>query len=240
MSTKSSFTRRRFLAGSLTVSAAALAATVLPDEARAQASHAAHTGKLTKSQQLRGLMFFTKALEFSTLAEAAERIFPADENGPGAKELAVPFFIDNQLAGSYGNHSREYMSGPFFPGAPTQGYQSSVYRKDVILLGLQALNDQAQASYKKNFPSLTDAQKDEILTMCEKDTLKIKEISSAYFFNTLKGMVLAGAYADPIYNGNDNKNGWRMKKYPGHQMAYMGVITNPVFETIEPMSLGDH
>jgi hypothetical protein len=36
------------------------------------------------------------------IAAACERIFPSDENGPGAKEAAAIVYIDRQPAGPYG------------------------------------------------------------------------------------------------------------------------------------------
>jgi gluconate 2-dehydrogenase gamma chain len=35
-------------------------------------------------------------------------------------------------------------------------------------------------------------------------------------------------------------DGWRMKKYPGAQMTYYGIMTSEKFENIEPISLADH
>src|SRR5690625_1338757 len=44
-------------------------------------------------------MFFSRSEDFAILAAATERIFPEDDQGPGAIELGVPYFIDKQLAG---------------------------------------------------------------------------------------------------------------------------------------------
>src|SRR5690625_1388704 len=63
----------------------------------------------------RALMYFTRHSDFNILSAASERIFPEDENGPGAIELGVPYFIDHQLASGYGMNEKEYMQGPFFP-----------------------------------------------------------------------------------------------------------------------------
>src|SRR5690625_1275384 len=60
-------------------------------------------------------MFFDRKEDFNVLSAATERIFPEDENGPGAIELGVPYFIDKQLASGYGMNEKEYMQGPFFP-----------------------------------------------------------------------------------------------------------------------------
>ena len=101
--------RRRFLqyTGLVTGAAAALGlSTVSMAAEQGGSAHSGHAAA-TANPLNRARMFFTNELDFSTLSEAAERIFPKDEFGPGAKELAVPYFIDNQLAGAYGYNARE-------------------------------------------------------------------------------------------------------------------------------------
>lgn len=213
--------------GMVTVSMAAEQDTKVPPVHKMDANTPLH----------RGRMFFTNDLEFSTLSDAAERIFPKDETGPGAKELAVPYFIDNQLAGAYGYNAREYTGGPHFPGAPTQGYQTALLRRDMFKQGLQALNGAAQGLFKKDFPQLSGTEQDKVLTDCEAGKIPTQGFTSDYFFSVLKSTVLAGVYSDPIYNGNTNMDGWRMKDYPGTQMAYNHLITNEKFEKIAPLSL---
>ena len=53
------------------------------------------------------LRFFT-ANEARVIAAACERIFPSDENGPGAKEAGVIIYIDRQLAGPFGRDRHRY------------------------------------------------------------------------------------------------------------------------------------
>lgn len=195
------------------------------------------TPRLRPNPLNRARMFFTNELDFSTLSEAAERIFPKDELGPGAKELAVPYFIDNQLAGAYGYNAREYIAGPHFKGAPTQGYQTPLVRRDLFKQGILALNNAAQERFKKDFPQLSGTEQDQILMDCEAGKLPTQGFTSDYFFSLLKNAVLAGAYADPLYNGNNNMDGWRMKEYPGAQMAYTYLMTSETFEKVPPVSL---
>lgn len=246
MSNELDFSRRRFLktTGAVAGAAAVLSIPTLVTESVA-ADNATHAKSATAAAKpaatkvYRGRMFFTNDLEFSTLSQAAERIFPKDETGPGAIELAVPYFIDNQLAGAFGYNAREYMVGPFGAGAPTQGYQTALLRKDLFQQGLAALNKHSNDTFKMDFPDLTDKQKDQVLKDCEAGKIATDGFTSAYFFTWLKSTVLAGAYADPIYNGNNNMNGWRMKNYPGAQMSYLKIIESKKFEKIEPMSLAD-
>lgn len=239
MSDEKSLSRRKFLqyTGFITGTAATLGlASAVSTEGQAATAHNRHMAAATQPFS-RGRMFFTNTLEFQTLSAAAEQIFPKDNTGPGAIELAVPYFIDNQLAGAYGYNAREYTGGPHFTGAPTQGYQTPLLRREVFKQGLQALNNAAQKGYKKDFPKLSSAEQIQILTDCEAGKLPTQGFTSAYFFGLLKGMVLAGVYSDPIYNGNDNMNGWRLKNYPGAQMSYDWLITSAKFEKVAPMSL---
>lgn len=192
--------------------------------------------------QNRGRMFFTSDNEFNILSEATERIFPEDDLGPGAIGLGVPYFIDNQLAGSYGNNARDYMQGPFFVSAPTQGYQSRLTRAEVFLQGIKKMDQEAESRFQEGFSSLEGEKVDEILTAFQKDEVEMKGVTAATFFQLLRQATLEGAYADPIYNGNVNMDGWRMKDFPGHQMTYISEIDSEEFVRIEPQSLSsmDH
>jgi gluconate 2-dehydrogenase gamma chain len=239
MSNESGFSRRKFLkATGIVAGAAALSTAIVPTISQGTEAHAAEPIK-GAAQDFKGYIFFTNMLQIDTISQATERIFPKDPTYPGAIELGVPYFIDNQLAGAYGYNAREYMQPPFAKGSPTQGPQSALFRKDIFLEGINALNAQANVTFKANFPDITDAQKDQILKMCEAGSIPTEGFSSAEFFALLKTMTLAGVYADPIYNGNNNMNGWRMKDYPGAQMSYMNVITSKKFEKIAPVSLAD-
>lgn len=190
----------------------------------------------------RGLMFFTNTNEINILSGAVERIFPEDELGPGAIKLGVAYFIDNQLAGNYGSNAKEYMQGPFFPGELTQGYQSKLTRAEIFRQGLAKLDEEAKKRFDTGFASLEGGQMDEIITAFQKNEVDMKGVTSEFFFKLLRQATLEGAYADPIYNGNINMDGWRMKGFPGHQMAYIDVIEDEKFQKIEPKSISsmDH
>src|SRR5690625_3010419 len=68
-------------------------------------------------------VFFSRKEDFDILSAATERILPEDEHGPGAIELGVPYFIDKQLAGSWGTNAKEYMKDPFRQNQQTHNYQ---------------------------------------------------------------------------------------------------------------------
>ena len=191
---------------------------------------------------VRGLQFFKNDTEFQVLAQATERIFPEDDLGPGAIGLGVPYFIDHQLAGAYGENSKEYMQPPFLEGESTQGYQSRLRRNEMFRQGLILMQTEAQRRFNKDFVELEGGQMDEILTAFQEDEVEMKGVSSLFFFRLLRQATLEGAYADPIYSGNQNMEGWRMKGFPGHQASYINQIESEEFAQLDPKSIGsmDH
>ncbi len=211
-------------------------------------------------------MFFTRAEDFKVLEMATERIYPEDDNGPGAIGLGVPYFIDKQLAGAWGINARDYRKGPFKPvsskeggketevenlppnpkGAQGQGKtseksvereQTSLIRRDIFLEGLRKMNQVSRDQYKDTFDKLTEEQQIEILQMFEKGEVEMKGVTAANFFVLLRKVTLEGAYADPLYGGNKNMEGWRMKEFPGAYPAYAGYIEKDEFFKLDPISL---
>ncbi|WP_223595301.1 gluconate 2-dehydrogenase subunit 3 family protein [Neobacillus bataviensis] len=186
----------------------------------------------------RALMYFTPE-QYRIVEAATERIYPKDDHGPGAKELGVAFFIDHQLAGDWGFNSREYMQAPFFKGEKVQGFQGRLKRRDIFDIALRELNNHSQSVYKKDFVDLKGDEKDAILKDFEEDKVNITTISPSGFFNMLRSSTLEGVYSDPLYGGNKNMDGWKMRNYPGSQMAYASVIEKD-FKKIKPQSLQNH
>lgn len=184
------------------------------------------------------LMFFTQE-QFQIADSAMERIFPEDDTGPGAKSLGIAFFLDHQLAGEWGFNSRDYMSPPFYAGEKEQGYQGRLKRREIFEIGLRELENYSQQQYQLRFVKLTPEQQDEVLKAFEGDTVKLTTISASSFFKMLRSSTLEGAYSDPLYGGNANMGGWKMRNYPGNQMGYLDVIEKE-FTKIEPSSLQDH
>ncbi|MFH5182226.1 gluconate 2-dehydrogenase subunit 3 family protein [Paenibacillus sp. TAB 01] len=186
------------------------------------------------------LMYFTQD-QFDTTEAAAERIFPKDDLGPGAKDLGVAYFIDHQLASQWGNNGKEYMLGPFITGEPTQGNYPSIKRHDLFTHGLRALQDSSQSKYQKAFQELTPEQQDELLGLFEKgEQVTVTGATAQQFFNLLKNFTLEGVYADPLYGGNKDMQGWKMRNFPGNQMSYTEIMAKDEFVKIDPASLHDH
>lgn len=183
------------------------------------------------------LQYFTNRADFETLGQATERIFPEDDNGPGALALGVPYYIDHQLAGKWGINAKEYRQGPFYEGVPEQGYQSQLKHHQVFDLGIEALNNYSQEKFDNIFVALDGEQQDEVLTAFENDEVKIPGVASSLFFELLRTLTIEGAYADPLYGGNKDMAGWKMKEYPGVQMSYADKVEEKEFLNIEPKSL---
>lgn len=197
------------------------------------------TPKPIKHGANQAFMYFTSEADFKTLSAATERIFPEDENGPGAIELGVPYFIDHQLAGSYGHNSQEYMQGPFKEGSDFQGYQTPLKRHEIFMEGISALNRESNKKNETAFNEVDEDKQDDILKKFENDKVKLKGVKASMFFDLLKDATMAGAYADPLYGGNIGMEGWKMKEFPGHQMSYASKVDNKDFTKIEPQSLAE-
>lgn len=186
------------------------------------------------------LIFFTQE-QYQLAQAASERIFPEDENGPGAKELNAAIYIDHQLASPWGLNVKDYRLGAFHTPEPTQGGQTKMLRKDLFPAGLQALNTYSVKQYEKKFTELEIAEQDAVLAdFSEGKTTVYKGVSSTEFFNLLRSLTMEGVYADPLYGGNKEMLGWKMRKYPGSRMTYLQEIQSENFVVLEPEGLNSH
>lgn len=186
-------------------------------------------------------MFFRRQEDFETLAAATERIFPADEHGPGAIELNVPYYIDKQLAGAWGLNGDDYMKGPYDPNrSDTHGYQTKLNRGDVFLIGLRYMEEVSEEEYNERFVNLDGDKQDEILKKFESGDVTMEGVRSDAFFNLLRQATIEGVYADPVYGGNKEMLGWKMIEYPGPRMSWEEDLEAEDFLSIEPKSLREY
>lgn len=185
-------------------------------------------------------LFFKQKKDFDVLSFATERIFPEDENGPGAIKLGVPYFIDKQLAGSYGSNKFDYMKGPVQKVKVDSSYQTLMTRGEVFIEGVRKLNDESLKTYDAEFFDLEGEQQDEILTAMEAGEIELRSVKGSTFFNLLRQMTIEGAYADPLYGGNKNMMRWKMKEHPGIRAGYSDLIEEEEFQIIEQMSSKDY
>jgi gluconate 2-dehydrogenase gamma chain len=164
------------------------------------------------------LRFFTEA-EALTVAAAAARIFPSDENGPGAKEAGVVIYIDRQLAGPYGSDRHRYTLGPFVEdAAPEFGYQGKATPREIYREELKTL---------KGLEDRNAAQQDEAL----------RGIEQSKFFELLKQHTVEGMFCDPLHGGNADMIGWQLIGFPGPRMSNAEDIDKHYGEAFRPKAV---
>jgi gluconate 2-dehydrogenase alpha chain len=130
--------------------------------------------------------------EARTAAAIFERLFPADENGPGATGIEVPTYVDRALSGAY----REKVE---------------TYR-----LGLAALDLAVRQQFGASFADCDHEQQDALITRLESNTLPDFQVPSQHdFFEMLRAHLQEGLFADPVYGGNRDKLGWKFLGHPG-------------------------
>lgn len=184
---------------------------------------------------------YLTAQEAQFLEAASERLIPADDLGPGAREAGVACFIDGQLASPWGMHGRQYRSGPWIEGTPQQGYQSRLTPQEVYRIAIREIDQHCQAAHNKLFRFLDAGTQDELLRQMESDALPLPSVSSALFFGLLLRNTMEGFFADPMYGGNRDKAGWRLIGFPGVAASnYPDLLEqHNVPYTVEPVSILD-
>ena len=173
-----------------------------------------------------GWYFFTPG-EAATVEAIVDRLIPTDHLSPGGKDCGCAVFIDRQLAGAFGQASRLYTKGPFMPGLSTQGYQGDLTPAGRYRLGLRALNDYTDTTYKRDFRSLSLDQQDTVLAGLDggKITLKLRPgFSTKEFFELVLQNAMEGFFADPLYGGNKGMASWKMIGFPGARYDYRDHI----------------
>jgi gluconate 2-dehydrogenase gamma chain len=147
---------------------------------------------------------------------AASRIFPSDENGPGAREAGVAVFIDRQLAGPWGRDRFRYTQEPFEEDASSEfGYQGKATPQQVYRQGLNEL---------KGFELLGPAAQD----------AKLKQIEGTLFFSLLRQNTVEGMFCDPMHGGNKDMIGWQLIGFPGPRMNNYDDIEKHYGEAFRP------
>lgn len=203
------FTRRDLLKNAGLAGAAAIAG-----QAAAEAQTGAHGGAATATSAARpaagspaaaAQTARREALEHLTAAEAdildamVDRLIPADEHGPGAREARVIHYIDRALGGALATSRQAYSSG------------------------LSALDRYAQSSRGKGFLALTSTDKDSVLIDVETGAATGFGASSAQFFAMVLSHTRQGMFGDPYYGGNANFVGWDLLGYPGIRTMVTGA-----------------
>ncbi len=167
------------------------------------------------------LRFFSQE-EGLIVAAAASRIFPSDENGPGAREAGVVVYIDRQLAGPWGRDRHRYTQEPFEENAPAEfGYQGKATPREVYRTGLRNL---------KTFHQLDAAEQDAAL----------RQIETSNFFSLLRRNTIEGMFSDPVHGGNMGMIGWQLIGFPGPRMSNFDDIEKHYGEAFRPKPASLH
>src|ERR687894_583018 len=157
--------------------------------------------------------------EARTAVALFERLFPADENGPGATEIRVLTYVDQALSGAYRD-------------------QAETYR-----LGLAALEHAARDRHGASFADCDLEGQDAMISGLEHGTLRVLQAPSPHdFFKLLLDHLQEGLFADPAYGGNRDKLGWRFLGHPGvwlENSAEENLSEEPVTKGGEIRSLQD-
>jgi hypothetical protein len=156
--------------------------------------HSAHSqaaAKAARPDKPQPLRFFTES-ENNTVVEMSERIIPADNNSPGAKEARVSEFIDLIVSESPENVKQHWREG------------------------LGAVNKLSETKFGKAFAAATVEQQVEILKEISKNEFSPTTLEER-FFRTIKNATIDGYYTSKIgihqelkYKGNTY-----LKEFPG-------------------------
>ncbi|HZP86738.1 MAG TPA: gluconate 2-dehydrogenase subunit 3 family protein [Burkholderiales bacterium] len=168
---------------------------------------------------------YLTAAERAFVEAAVDRIIPADDLGPGAKEAGVAVFIDRQLAGPFGRAETWYMAGPWRQGIDEQGYQLRMTPAELYRAAIRELDAQVKQQHGKVFAELDAAGQDGVLDALDKDELKLGNVPGRTFFELLVQNTVEGFFADPMYGGNRDFIGWKLIGFPGPRYDYGDEIS---------------
>jgi gluconate 2-dehydrogenase gamma chain len=191
------------------------------------------------------LKFFTPH-EARTVEAFTARLLPGSPEDPGAREAGVVYYIDQELAHPDGFPESIYRQPPYAAtydeDAPPiddgqvgsdqviwvpsdeierYGYQSVLTPREVMRIGLVALDRYSNDGFDEDFIDLTEEQQDQIIeAMVEDEAEGFEPFSAKAFFHVMRRHTNNGMFSDPAYGGNRNMVGWRLIGFPGAQRAY--------------------
>jgi gluconate 2-dehydrogenase alpha chain len=149
------------------------------------------------------------ATEARTAEALFERMFPADERGPGAREIGVVDYLDRALDG----HDKRLV--------PT--YKAILTTVDAV----------ARARHGIAFSEADPGEQDDIIGSLAQGGLDgpFDSEGQRAIFAQLLAHLQEGLFADPVYGGNRDASGWRLLGHPGvwlENSAEENLSTEPV------------
>ena len=232
---KLTFDRRRFLVGGAVAGTAGVAAAAGVHDGELGGPPQTFTGAVPWQEGTADappgatgtdFIFFTPA-ERAFIEAAVARLIPNDPVGPGALEAGVPFFIDRQLAGKFGQGQHYFLGGPWPKGAPEQGYQSRFSPAQLYRAAIPAIERYVGASFNgAAFANLGAADQDKVLRGLESGAIALDGgVDAKTFFAMLLQNTKEGCFSDPIYGGNKDMAAWKMIGFPGAHYDYKEWVT---------------
>ena len=157
--------------------------------------------------------------EARTVDAVFERMFPADQNLPGAREIGVAAYLDRALAGAYAEHLGTYR------------------------IGLSLLDLASASRFGCDFVSAAESEQDTIIADLETGQIaKWSLPDQRAFFALLRAHLQEGLFSDPAYGGNRDKLGWKVLGHPGiwlSNSAEENLSAEPVTKGGRIQSLAD-
>src|SRR5450631_1254037 len=183
MAKKMNLDRRKFLIGSVVAGVAGVTAATVrdgelgapPQTIRGSVPWKAGTADAPPGASGSGYVFFTPA-EAAFIEATVGRLIPNDPIGPGAVEANVPFFLDRQLAGKFGQGDHYFLGGPWPKGTPEQGYQSRFNPAQLYRAAIAAIDKYVGANFSGTlFSKLAAGEQDTVLKGLESGDIKLEE-----------------------------------------------------------------
>lgn len=181
----------------------------------------------------------------ATFVEAIVTVMcPADQYTPNGVDCGLANYIDNQLAGAFGQGESRYMRGPWKQGKPQLGYQLPLTPAEFFKAGLSAASDACIKKHVKPFEQLPAADADAFLQDLRAGKYTDPRVPLALWFNELVYPLFEQAcFADPMYGGNSNKVFWKLVGYPGlpatHTLDMVQYRGKPYPGAKDPKSIVD-
>jgi gluconate 2-dehydrogenase gamma chain len=169
---------------------------------------------------------FFNDVEWRFLGAAVDRLIPHDQHGPGAIELGALEFLDRHMQTPFAAGDIWYMQGPFLQAAPEFGYQGKLPLRDILRVGIKAMNAYCASQFGgKAFADLDIKKQEELLKAAEGGKLKFEDISAKLFFSSLLNETRNSYFSDPKHGGNKDMGAWKMIGYPGMRGDYLDWVT---------------
>jgi gluconate 2-dehydrogenase gamma chain len=198
-----------------------------------------------------GALRFFNPHDALTVEAFTARLLPGSPDDPGAREAGVVYYLDHLLSYEGGFAEPTYRQEPFAesykgdrpPGQEDPraafgviwvseedieryGYQSELTPREVMRIGLSAVDRYANERFGSAFIELSEEQQDTLIQeMVDGNATGFEPLTGTRFFHVMRRYTAEGMFSDPVYGGNRGFAGWRLVGFPGAQRAYLpGMI----------------